>query len=69
MRCFETPEVDRTLWKPARCFGDIGAASAAVLVNIAAQGFARRWLASQALIFASDDHGACGVAVLEKAVL
>ena len=67
MRCFSTPEKDRTLWKPARSYGDIGAATGAVLANIVIQGFLRQWLTSPTLVFCSDDHGACGVAVLEKA--
>jgi len=66
MRCFDTPEVDRTLWKPARSYGDIGAASGAVLADVVTRGFSRQWLTSPTLIFCSDDHGACGAAVLEK---
>ena len=66
MRCFENRQESRKLWNPANCYGDIGAASGAVMVNIATQGFARGWLQSPVLIFCSDDHGSCGALVLER---
>ncbi len=55
----------RKIWTPANCYGDIGAASGAVMTSVAAQGFARKWLQCPVLIFGSDDHGPCGAIVLE----
>ena len=69
MRVFEARREQRTLRHPANCYGDIGAASGAVLANIATQGFVRGWLPSSVLIFCSDDHGPCGALVLDKAGL
>jgi 3-oxoacyl-[acyl-carrier-protein] synthase-1 len=66
MRCFKERHAQRMTWTPANCYGDIGAASGAVMVNIAAQGVVRGWLQSPILIFCSDDHGPCGALVLEK---
>jgi len=65
-RCFKSKGQLRQLWTPANCYGDIGAASGAVLTVIAAQGLVRGWLQSPAMIFCSDDHGSCGALVLEK---
>jgi 3-oxoacyl-[acyl-carrier-protein] synthase-1 len=65
MRVFKGQQ-QRKLWKPANCYGDIGAASGTVLANVVTQGFVRGWLPSPVLIFCSDDHGACGAVVLEK---
>jgi len=64
--CFGMRDTGRKLWKPANCYGDIGAATGAVMVTVAAQGFARAWLQGPVLAFCSDDHGACGALVLEK---
>ena len=64
MRCFHDLDEKRKLWSPANCYGDIGAASGAVLTNVVAQGFVRGWLQSPVLIFCSDDHGPCGALVL-----
>ncbi|HBG06227.1 MAG: 3-oxoacyl-ACP synthase [Geobacteraceae bacterium GWC2_58_44] len=66
MRCFKERHEQRKLWSPANCYGDIGAASGAVLANIATQGFVRGWLPSPVLIFCSDDHGPCGALVMEN---
>ncbi|NPV03528.1 MAG: 3-oxoacyl-ACP synthase [Syntrophaceae bacterium] len=66
MRCLGDRRERLRLWKPAASCGDIGAASGAVMVGIVAQGFARGWVPSPALVFCSDDHGACGVLVMEK---
>ena len=66
MRCFKTGEEPGALWNPADCYGDVGAASGAVSINIVTQGFVRGWLPSPVLIFCSDDHGRCGALVLEK---
>lgn len=66
IRCFKDRNDQRKLWKPANCYGDIGAASGTVLANIATQGFQRGWLPSPVLIFCSDDHGPCGAVVLER---
>ena len=64
--CFGNRGTGRKLWTPANCYGDIGAASGAVMASIAAQGFVRGWLQGPVLVFCSDDHGACGALVLEK---
>ncbi len=64
--CFGNRGTGRKLWKPTNCYGDIGAASGAVMTSIAAQGFVRGWLQGPVLLFCSDDHGACGALVLEK---
>jgi 3-oxoacyl-[acyl-carrier-protein] synthase-1 len=66
MRCFEDRQELQRLWKPASCYGDIGAAGGAVMASTVAQGFVRGWVPSPALVFCSDDHGACGVLVMEK---
>ena len=65
-RCFKNSDGHRHLWTPANCHGDIGAASGAVMANIATQGFVRGWLKSPTLIFCSDDHSPCGAMVFEK---
>jgi 3-oxoacyl-[acyl-carrier-protein] synthase-1 len=64
IRCFDKPNANRRLWTPANCYGDIGAASGAVMAGIVTQGFARGWLRSPTLITCSDDHGSCGAMVL-----
>lgn len=66
MRCFKERCEDRSLWHPADCYGDIGAASGVVLANMITQGFVRGWLSSPVLMVCSDDHGACGAMVLDK---
>jgi 3-oxoacyl-[acyl-carrier-protein] synthase-1 len=65
-RCFKKTDTHRQLWTPANCYGDIGAASGAVLTAVAAQGFVRGWLPGPVLVSCSDDHGPCGALVLEK---
>jgi len=65
--CFKSKDQIRQLWTPANCYGDIGAASGAVLTTIATQGIVRGWLQSPVMIFCSDDHGPCGALVLENA--
>jgi 3-oxoacyl-[acyl-carrier-protein] synthase I len=66
MRSFRNPPGPPPVWRPAVHYGDIGAASGAVMAGIAAQGFTRNWLESPVMIFCSDDHGPCGALVLEK---
>lgn len=63
IRCFGNA-VARPLFHPADCFGSIGAASAAVLVGIAAVGLSRGWFTKPVLVFCSDDAGECGALVL-----
>jgi len=65
-RCFKSKGQLRQLWTPANCYGDIGAASGAVLAAVTVQGLVRGWLKGPVLIFCSDDHGSCGALVLEK---
>jgi 3-oxoacyl-[acyl-carrier-protein] synthase I len=63
VRCLgETGE--RALVHPADCFGSIGAASAAVLLVLAAIGSSRGWFAKPVLVVASDDEGECGAVIL-----
>ncbi len=64
-RIFKSNGQLRQLWTPANCYGDIGAASGAVLTAVVAQGFVRGWLKGPVLTFCSDDHGSCGALVLE----
>ena len=66
MRCFRNPPGVPPVYSPAEHYGDIGAASGAVMASIAAQGFIRNWLESPVMIFCSDDHGPCGAVILEK---
>lgn len=63
--CFGIRDERRRLWTPANCYGDVGAASGAVLTAVATQGFVRGWLQGQALVFCSNDHGPCGALVME----
>lgn len=65
-RCFSGNTPFHEFWTPANCYGDIGAASGAVMAAVAAQGFFRKWLQGPVLIFCSDDYGSCGAMVLEK---
>lgn len=62
--CFQKSNV-RKIWTPANCYGDIGAASGAVMTSVAAQGFSRKWLQGSVLVFCTDDHGSCGAMVLD----
>jgi 3-oxoacyl-[acyl-carrier-protein] synthase-1 len=62
-RCFRGAET-LPLVHPADCFGSVGAASGAVLVAIAAAGFAQGWFTTPVLVVCSDDAGECGAVVL-----
>lgn len=64
--CLDERHAERRLFAPAECYGDIGAASGAVLATIASQGLVRKWLTPPVLIFCSDDSGSCGAMVLER---
>lgn len=64
MRCFQDCQEPHQLWHPADCMGSLGAASGAVLINLAVSGLRRGWLAPSVLVSCSDDEGACGVAVI-----
>jgi len=66
LRCLPETDTVRSLWHPADCMGDVGAASGAVLVNLAAVGLSRGWAKRQVLIFCSDDWGNRGIALLDK---
>jgi 3-oxoacyl-[acyl-carrier-protein] synthase-1 len=63
LRCFGNAGA-RTLLHPADCLGSVGAASAALLISIAAVAFSRRWFTKPVLVFCSDDAGECGAVVL-----
>ncbi len=65
-RCFETGKVKPTLICPAEYYGDIGAASGAVLTAIAGQGLNRDRHKAYLLLTCTDDYGACGAMVLGK---
>ena len=66
LRCFNKNRKWSPLLRPHNFYGDIGAASGAVMAGIAIQGFIRNWLESPVMIFCSDDHGPCGAVILEK---
>lgn len=65
-RCFGNCNDARQLWHPADCMGSIGAASGAILMNIAAVGLSRGWIEEYVMMFCSDDEGECGSAVLKS---
>jgi 3-oxoacyl-[acyl-carrier-protein] synthase-1 len=64
LRCFGNADNNRKLWHPADCMGNAGAASAGVLLTIAAEGLKKKWLEQNVLVFSSDDHGDCGAVIL-----
>jgi len=64
--CFNPETRPRQLRHPADAYGDVGAVSGAVLATIAAHGLTRNWLHDPALLFCTDDFGACGALVLQK---
>jgi len=66
MRCFSDDQQLPPLFNPAEYYGDIGAATGAVMASIATEGFKRNWLSSPVMIFCSDDFGPCGAVILEK---
>jgi 3-oxoacyl-[acyl-carrier-protein] synthase I len=66
LRCFGNLNDSRQLWHPADCLGSVGAASGAVLINLAAVGLSRRWISKYAMVFCSDDEGECGAVVLKS---
>lgn len=66
LRCFGNCNDARQLWHPADCMGSIGAASGAILMNIAAVGLSRGWIEKYAIVFCSDDEGECSSVVLKS---
>ena len=64
--CFNPETRPRQLRHPADAYGDVGAVSGAVLATIAAHGLTRNWVHDPALLFCTDDFGACGALVLQK---
>ncbi len=66
MRIFPKDKKQPHLKTPAEYYGDIGAASGAVMTAVSALGLHNAWLDSPVLIFCSDDFGPCGAVVLEK---
>lgn len=64
IRCFGGIEKQRVLWHPADCIGDVGAASAAVLINLCAVWGPKSVAGPRSLIFSYDDFGWCGSAVI-----
>jgi 3-oxoacyl-[acyl-carrier-protein] synthase-1 len=63
VRCLGRTE-GRVLLHPADCYGSLGAASAAVLLTIGAESFARGWWTKPVLVSCSDDRGECGAVIL-----
>ena len=56
------------IWHPADCYGDIGAASAAVMSALAIRAWSRHYARGpRCLIWASSDEGARGALLLEAA--
>jgi 3-oxoacyl-[acyl-carrier-protein] synthase-1 len=69
LRCLGPAAGRRDLWHPADCLGDVGAASGALLVNLAVSLFAQRSQAvTPALCFCSDDGSMRAAAVLAPPV-
>lgn len=66
IRCFGNRNESRKLWHPADCLGSVGAASGAILVNIAAVVLSRGWIGKNTMVFCSDDEGECGSVVLKS---
>jgi 3-oxoacyl-[acyl-carrier-protein] synthase-1 len=66
-RCFGNGNDTRQLWHPADCMGSAGAASGAILINMATVALARGWIKNYALVFCSDDEGERGAVVLKSA--
>jgi len=66
LRVFEKTDKQRHLLHPAEYMGDIGAASAAVLTGIAAEGLSRGWIKENILVFCSDDFGERGAIILKS---
>ena len=64
IRCLGKSDNIRELWSPSDCMGNIGAASAGVLLSIVSEGLNKNWLDKNVLVFSSDDHGDCGAVVL-----
>lgn len=65
-RVFGGCEHAPTLIHPADCMGSIGAASAAVLVNVAATELSKGNMGKHVLLFCSDDEAYRGAVVLSK---
>jgi len=57
---------ERSLWHPADCFGDVGAASGALLVSLGATLLAACSTDLRTLCFCSDDEEARGAVVLGR---
>jgi len=66
-RCFGNSNESRQLWHPADCMGSAGAASGAILINMATVALTRGWIKNYALVFCSDDEGECGTVILKSA--
>lgn len=66
-RLFDGARAPGVLVHPAAGqYGDIGAASGAVLASVAAYSLTKGWFRSEVLVACSDDYGPCGAVVLEK---
>jgi 3-oxoacyl-[acyl-carrier-protein] synthase I len=65
LRCLRAALTERDLWHPADCFGDVGAASGALLVNFGVSLLVkRRQSRGPVLCFCSDDDEARGAVIL-----
>lgn len=66
IRCLGSND-ERRLWHPADCFGDLAAASGALLMVLGTEFLSKGVSGDRALIFGSDDFGARGAAILARA--
>jgi 3-oxoacyl-[acyl-carrier-protein] synthase-1 len=65
VRCFGPAREERIFWHPADCFGDIGAASGALLIAFGTSLYMRRSLATNPILcFCSDDEALRGAVVI-----
>ena len=64
IRCFRGSSKVRQILHPADCMGSVGAASGAILLNIAVAAVSCCWVKGNVLVFCSDDNGECGTVIL-----
>jgi 3-oxoacyl-[acyl-carrier-protein] synthase I len=64
LRCLGSAHGERELSHPADCFGDVGAASGAVLISLAVTLLRQKPVNSRMLCFCSDDEKVRGAVVL-----
>lgn len=64
LRSLEPLEEARKLWHPADCWGDVGAASGAILISLSSALVSMGLVKGRILCFCSDDFGERGVAII-----